>query len=197
MRQFLLVTGVLILLAGCASTPEPVPTGTQEDWLAHRDDIAALRSWDLSGRIAVSNEDQGWSAQFDWRQREDRFHIRLRGPLGQGAVELLGDTRGVHLLQPGKPTVSAPSAELLLEQQTGWRLPVSGLQFWLRGLPVPGVDSDFQVDVQGRLIDLRQYDWTIDYKAYQETGPHWLPQRMKLEDPSLRVKFVVDQWRLI
>ena len=134
---------------------------------------------------------------FRSRQREDRFHIRLRGPLGQGAIELLGDSRGVHLLQPGKPAVSAPSAELLLQQQTGWRLPVSSLQFWLRGLPVPGVESDFQVDVQGRLIDLRQYNWIIDYDTYHETGAHWLPQRMKLEDPPLRVKFVVDQWRLI
>lgn len=194
--RWLPLLALLVFLAGCASSPEVIQTGSQADWIAHRNSIAALQHWQVQGRIAVSDDNQGWSANFDWQQHGESFRIRLRGPFGQGAVELLGDEKGVRLLQADKHVVYASSAEDLLHQQTGWRLPVSSLRFWLRGLPVPDVASNFRVDLQGRLIDLQQHDWSIDYSRYQQLENYSLPDRLKLEDGSLRVKFVVDRWQL-
>lgn len=194
--RWLPVLVLLVLAIGCATAPEVVRIGSQADWLLHRDAISTLDRWQVRGRVAVSNDDQGWSAHFDWQQQGESFHIRLRGPFGQGAIELLGDSQGVRLLQADKRTIYAESAEVLLEQHTGWRLPVSSLRFWLLGLPVPGTASSFEVDLQGRLIDLQQYDWDINYNRYQQQEKFFLPVRLKLEDKALKVKFVVDQWQL-
>ena len=128
----------LLVLSGCATRPPVSPADSEANWLAHQAALETLTHWRVQGRIAVRTDSEGWSANFDWKQQGEDYRIRVRGPFGQGAVELHGNGRGVWLKRADQPPVFALNPEALLEQETGWQLPVEGLSSWLRGLPVPG-----------------------------------------------------------
>jgi outer membrane lipoprotein LolB len=186
----------LFLLAGCATRPPVSEPVSEAAWLAHQALLETLTDWQARGRVAVRTGEDGWNAHFDWHQQGQDYLIRLRGPFGQGAVELQGNGRGVWLKRADQPAVFALDPETLLEQQTGWQLPVAGLSSWLRGLPVAELDGDLHWDGQGRLLQLRQNGWQIDYSRYQEQGNLQLPQKFKLERDTVKVRFVIDDWQL-
>jgi outer membrane lipoprotein LolB len=186
---------VLLVVAGCAVQP-PASEAPEAVWLEHQANIEQLTSWQVQGRLALRVRNEGWTAGFDWQQKEQAWHIRLSGPFGQGVVELHGDTRGVWLQQAGRAPVFATDPESLLEQETGWRLPVSGLAWWLRGIPAAGKTGDFQWDAQGRLAYLQQGGWQVDYRRYLQVGDYPLPDRLQMKRDSMHVKFVLDGWQL-
>jgi outer membrane lipoprotein LolB len=188
-------TLLLVSLAGCATRPPLPDPGAEAAWLAHRAELQRLTHWQVQGRAAVRAGEQGWTAHFDWQQNGEAYRIRLRGPFGQGAVELRGNADGVWLQRSEQPAVFATDPDTLLERQTGWRLPVSGLRAWLRGLPVEGQPADYQWDSQGALIEIDQHGWHIDYTAYRQDGALRLPVRLRLERDTLKVKFVIDNWQ--
>ena len=192
-RRLLPVLAVFIL--GCAAQPPRPGPQAQSAWLQHRATLEALHDWQVQGRVALRTDDEGWSANFDWQQRGSDYRIRLRGPFGQGAVELHGNELGVWLQQAEQLPVFALDAETLLEQQTGWRLPVAGLAAWLRGVPVAGTESELAWDAQGRLQHLAQNGWQIDYQRYLEKNALMLPQKLRLQRDSVRVKFIIDDWQ--
>ncbi len=195
--RWILPISVLLLIAGCATQPPVSEPVSDAVWLMHRARLAALTDWQVRGRVAVRTEDEGWNAHFDWYQQGPEYRIRLRGPFGQGAVELHGDGRGVWLKRADQDPVFALDPEALLEQQTGWRLPVAGLGAWLRGLPVEGnEDGDYQWDAQGRLLQLTQNGWLIQYGRYREEAGLQLPDKLKLERNSVKVRFVIDSWQV-
>jgi outer membrane lipoprotein LolB len=185
---------IFVFVAGCAARP-PLPERAAESvWLAHRASLESLTRWQVQGRVAVRNGEQGWNLNFDWRQQERDYQIRLRGPFGQGAVELHGNQYGVWLKRADRAAVFALDPETLLRRETGWRLPVAGLISWLRGLPVPGGEQRIQWDAEGRLLEIQQHGWQIDYRDYRLQGDLQLPAKLTLERDSIRVKFVIDAW---
>ena len=187
---------VVATLAACATRPPVSAPATQAAWLAHRASIEALTHWQVQGRVAVRAEDEGWSAHFDWKQTDQDYQIRLRGPFGQGAVELHGNGQGVWLKRADHAPVFAVNPELLLQQETGWRLPVAGLSSWLRGLPVAGDEhNNLQWDEHGRLREVEQNGWQIVYRSYELQGEVQLPEKLQLSRDSLLVKFVIDDWQ--
>jgi outer membrane lipoprotein LolB len=131
-----------------------------------------------------------------WVQQQDKYDIRISGPLGRGATRLQGSQQGVVLDMAGQPTMQALSAEALLEQQTGWRLPVEHLLWWVRGLPAPDSASRLQLDSQSRLARLAQAGWTLEYSRYQEVNGLQLPQRLQLSADNILLTLVITQWNL-
>jgi len=185
-----------MLCSACATQAPlhaPVDPGERE---ARRQALLALESWELHGRIAVRAGKDGWSAGFDWRQADKDYRIQLRGPFGQGALKLEGDPRGVWLTRAGQPAVFSTDPEALLEQESGWRLPIIGLARWLRGLPGKQGSAVSQRDTAGRLVSLQQRGWQIDYSDYQSYGDYVLPTRLVLQRQDLRVKVLIDRWEL-
>ena len=185
----------LFVLSGCATRPPVSPAASEASWLAHQAALETLTHWQVQGRIAVRAASEGWSANFDWKQQGDDYRIRVRGPFGQGAVELQGNGLGVWLKRADQPPVFALNPEALLEQETGWQLPVAGLSSWLRGLPVPGGQPDIAWDAQGRLLQIEQNGWQIRYSRYLAQGDFQLPEKLRMQRDSLQVKFIIDGWQ--
>lgn len=186
----------LLLAAGCATQPPISSPADEAIWLAHQARVEALSDWQVQGRVAISREQEGWNANFDWQQRGDEYRIRLRGPFGQGAIELHGNPAGVWLKQKDKLPVYARDADALLEAEIGWRLPVAGLSSWLRGLPETDTPATFDWDAEGHLRRLTQANWDIDYRRYQAVDELSLPDRLRLSRDSLLVKVVIDHWQI-
>jgi outer membrane lipoprotein LolB len=86
----------------------------------------------------------------------------------------------------------AADAEALTEQTLGFRLPLAGLADWVRARPGPG-PSQVRKDDGGRITELEQSGWKIEYLEWGEDGR--LPARMKLSYPGLELRLAIAQWK--
>lgn len=187
----------IALLAACSNLHQRETLelgGDTQAWQVHRQSVEPLQAWLINGKLGVRAPQESGSGTLYWEQEGERYDIRLSGPLGRGATQLQGDNRGIVLDIAGQPTLYADSAEELLEQQIGWRLPVEHLLWWVRGLPAPDSPSRLQLDTESRLARLNQSGWTIEYSRYQTVGDLQLPQRMQLSGHDVLLTLVVTNW---
>lgn len=185
----------LALAGGCARTP-PLPD-TALAWERHRLVVAGLQSWQLRGRAGVRAGREGVNAAVQWEQEgPERYRLRLSGPFSQGGFELQASADGVELRTAGGEVLRAGDAAALVEQATGWRLPVSALRYWVRGLPVPDLPvQKLELDRAGRLAALEQAGWALRITGYGRFEGLDLPRALVLENPRLQLKLAVHAWR--
>lgn len=184
---------LVVLLSGCAAGPPAGPPGADTITAADR---AAISNWQFHGRVSLTQGEQGWHAGLNWETRADQYRLQVSGPLGQGALLLTGDEHGVTLVDGEGRVYMATDAEGVLLQVAGWQLPVSGLQYWVRGLPVPDAAVEATHDADGRLQQLVQSGWTITYQRYQDVAGSAWPSKMRLVRDDLAVRLVIDHWQL-
>lgn len=162
-----------------------------------------IQHWELRGRLAVRVEERGGQASLTWKRSAAQQDIRLNGPLGRGAVRVTQNEAGARLQDSEQRVFLASNAEALLYDYTSWRLPLTNLNFWVRGVPVPGLSSSQELDDAGRLLTLRQQGWLVQYQGYVQSGAHVLPNRltltysanpMNLDTPPMEVRIVIDRW---
>lgn len=205
----LVAAGAALALAACAGVPERVPpSDVQAAWQAHSAAIAALGTWKAQGRIALRTPAEGGSASLTWQRTPVHQTIDLVGPFGGGRVHLRQDNQGA-ILKSGAREYRAEDATQLLHRVTGWQLPLAGLDYWVRGLPVPG-RTTLDLDAYGRLKTLMQFGWTIEYIDYQRIDNVELPSKLVLtrrltdaesapsetQAGSLEVRLVIQRWTL-
>lgn len=168
--------------------------GDAAAWKAHRQAVEPIVSWTLQGKLGMRSPQQSGSGTLLWLQWQDNYDIRLSGPLGRGATRITGSPAGIVLEMAGQEPLHAATAEDLLEQQIGWRLPVEHLLWWVRGLPAPNSPSRLQLDIESRLARLQQSGWTIEYSRYQDVDGVQLPQRMQLAGQDILLTLIITQW---
>ncbi len=194
----LLIPALVLLLAGCTGLgpQESIEgPGNKEDWTTHKALVSEIDGWQISGKIGIRAPQDSGSGTLFWLQRQDYFDIRLSGPLGRGATRLTGRPDAVALEVAGQGRFEAESPEALVESQLGWQLPVSNLLWWVRGLPAPDSRSRIALDGNGRLANLQQDGWDIQYLGYSEEAGYELPSRIKLAGRDLQITLVVKDWQ--
>jgi outer membrane lipoprotein LolB len=177
---------LILLLTACAVTP-PLK-GTRS--------AAEFTDWQLNGRIALTHGEQGWHASLLWQEQADGYQLKLSGPLGQGGFQLAGDEHGVVLVDAEGHSSFARDGDALLLQATGWQLPVVGMRYWVRGLPVPDIEATTVYDDSGLLSRLEQSGWVINYHKYQLVEGASVPSKMQLARDDVSVRLVIKQWQL-
>ncbi len=197
LRSLLVVSG-LLLLSGCSlfSQQETLQgQGTSAHWQAHKQQVSAIDGWQISGKLGIRAPSDSGSATLFWLQRQDYFDIRLSCPLGSGAARLSGRPDDVLLDIANQGQFRANSPEDLLETRLGWRLPVSHLFWWVRGLPAPDSKSQVTLDGNSHLAQLEQDGWHIEYLGYSEQNGYALPERIKLQGADLQITLVIKDWQ--
>lgn len=175
---------LLALTAGCATTPPGIPS----------DAIFPLpANWTLQGRIGIQAGEQSLSGQIHWQHSVETDEVLLTSPLGQGVARIVRDVDGVALEVPNQPTRRAPDAESLTREALGYTLPVAGLAWWMQARPDP--DSTFEAtrDDAGRLTQLKQHGWVIDYLQYSADGR---PRKLAVTREGLEIRLVADGWQV-
>lgn len=171
-------------------------TAAETTKIAATSSASAVTSWDLSGAMAARSKNKGWNASINWLQRgSSQYQIRLFGPLGSGTV-MINKSGGLVTLRDGAKRASSASGEELLKQQTGVRLPVNNLYYWVRGLPAPGSVQSAQRDAGNRLVVLKQGGYVIEYGQYTNVGKAVLPTVIKLQGNGVFIKLVVKRWKI-
>jgi len=201
--RFILVTILALFLQSCATisrTPQTTTPSSEAatvpttSWAERKIALSHLQQWDLRGKLGITTAQDSGSATLNWQQNHDAFHISLMGPLGASGVTIDGNTHAVRLTNAKGKTFTAANPEQLLAEQTGWRLPISYLKYWAKGLPVPNLPEQGQWDNEHRLQELSQGGWRISYQAYARARGLDLPSRMVIQQPGFRAKLVIYSW---
>lgn len=196
--RHLVIALLLVAVAACSTQPPKPGNQAQARWQSRQAQLLQLDHWNLRGRISLVMPGEAWQADLVWVQQQRQFDIKLIAPLGQGTLALQGDPNGAELRSSQSPQpVRAPDPETLLYQQTGWRMPVDGLRFWVRGLPAPGGDPQLRLDDQGRLAALEQFGWHIEFVRYQDRNGTDLPDKIFLRKEDLSVRVLIRNWESI
>ena len=184
----ILIPIALLALQGCSGlTTRPATSGQA---FAHNRELS---HWQLSGKIGIRSPRGADSAYLNWLQCGERYQIRINGPLGSGAVKLLGEPGLVTLLNGGEPTIVAASPEQLLMEQFGWQLPLSQLVYWVRGIPAP------QQPWGPEPLGFEQDGWQLSFPSQTEQQHYQLPAKAvaQQQQQELKVILIVKEWQLL
>jgi len=194
-----------VTLTSCATVKPTAAPSTQaqtaqvkpESWEQRTKQLAAIKSWQINGKIAVRTPKDSGSATIDWQQRHQRFLISLTGPLGSHNLKLTGEPGLVTAQSADGKHASANSAEQLLAEQWGFKVPVSRLNYWVRGLPAPGVASRTHFDASGNKLDqLVQQGWLVQFLSYKSVNGIELPNKIFISSAALKVRMMIYQWQV-
>lgn len=196
--RWLVVGFAVLLLSACSSMPVAPSrvANPAQSWQQHQQQLQALQHWQLSGEVGVVVKQQGQAANIAWTQAGSQLTIELYGPLGLGTDTITGAPGHVVLVTHDHKRFVASDGQQLMQEVLGWSLPVSGLTFWVVGLPVPGQPADDQLNEYGTLASLQQEGWNIQYLQYAVIDGYILPTRMRLQQGDVRVVMAVSQWRV-
>ncbi|WP_297361066.1 lipoprotein insertase outer membrane protein LolB [Acidiferrobacter sp.] len=201
MRRF--IAGLLVvLLAGCATIPPTAVRYPQRVWRTHRARMMAIRRFRVSAQSGVHAGHHGGTLALHWRVAPTAYQMTGYGPFGRLIFRLRADAEGARLWT-GRGHFAGASASRLLWRLTGWRLPVAGLRFWIRGIPAPGPVTGRTLDRTGLLASLRQDGWTIRYRRYRPTPSGRLPRLLTLTHAvttggsPVVVTIRIDRWDVI
>lgn len=184
-----------LLLAGCATLP-PDAGGNQQQaerqWALQQQRAAAITEFALQGRVAGGTP--RLSAALAWTQYTDgRYELQLSGPLGIGAIRVEGDAESATITRRGD-AVQTDHPQQWLEQQTGLRVPLRNLHWWVRGVPAPGSAAQLRVTAGGEVRELQQEGWILRYGPYADTARGLLPKRLDATQADTTLTFLLDDW---
>lgn len=207
----LLLALAVVGLSACAGQPvrQAPPIAAAAALSAQRAREAALQAdpdWSLAGRVALSNGRQGGSGRLDWQQAGARYAVSLSAPVTRQSWRLSGEPGGAVLEGlDGGPRHGADPGRLL-QESTGWEIPVAALPDWLRGVRAPAQGpAEMAFGEDGRLATMEQGGWRIAYADWRLPAPVAdpmapvvsqvaLPHRIEATRGQARVRLVVDAW---
>jgi outer membrane lipoprotein LolB len=149
----------------------------------------------LTGRIAVKHNGNRSLSGVRWAHYAGADEFLLLAPFGQTVARIRSDMRGAVLDMPFKH-YSAQDADELTQQVLGWRLPLSGLRYWVLALPAPQSTFDIEHDANGQVILLSQDGWVIRYTRYAVQTPDSLPLRLAMQRDGLEIQLLIDEWEI-
>jgi outer membrane lipoprotein LolB len=164
------------LLAACATQGFQLPAQDLE--------------FELAGRIAMKVRDEAVSGNIAWRHSAREDELLLTSPLGQGLARIVRAGDKVALTTQDGRELHAADAESLTEQALGFRLPLAGLADWVRARPAQGPVLT-RKDAEGRLAQLEQFGWKVEYLEYAGK----LPSRLNLTYPGVQLRLAISDWK--
>lgn len=205
MRYLLLLALAVSMLSGCSTTSQPAPDdGVSADtknrnWKQRQAALSSMPSWTLLGRASVTYRGDNWPFGIDWQQpASNRYTMQIKHPLTQTTVaDVVKTTNSVSLTANGRQYQDT-SAERLIEKHLKVRIPVEGMQSWVRGIAAPGYAvSGLQLDAFGRPLALQQAGWNIKYGDYPGRNVDALPglvQVSRTVPQPVQVKMRIRKW---
>lgn len=186
LKKFFLMI-CLLSLVGCA-TVSPVKMPPTYSRAKQIKQFQAIKNWHLTGVLSIRTQNAGDSLHWSWQQNNKNYLILLSGPLGLGTIRVTGKPHVVLLERSDGKKFSAPSADQLLAEQTGWPLPIENLFYWIRTLPAPNASYQTKLNTNQQIATLIQDDWVIQY---QYANNKIFPTQIILKNTGILIKIIV------
>lgn len=189
---------LITLLQACATAPQPAGDSPDAE-RRYGERLARLQAadhWVVEGRLAVRDGDDGGSGKLRWRTEPAGSRLDFHGALGRGAWRLRVSPDEAVLTLADGAEYRAVSVDRLIAEQIGWRVPVSELSWWIRGLAAPDGKARRSLGETGVLLDLQQAGWSIEFERYRLFGSELMPALVVARQGERQVKFAVRDWTL-
>lgn len=172
---------VAIVLSACAAVP-----------LAPRDP----QPFDIVGRALVTYSAGSMTANLRWEHAAAEDQIWLMTPTGQTLAYIVDSAQGATLTRSDRRQYRARSVEALTQQALGWSLPLSLLQYWVRGQPAPGsTPENVQRGPDNALRALNQNGWQVAFIYHPDGAMSGRVRTLDLSDGPNQIRLVIDTWR--
>jgi outer membrane lipoprotein LolB len=183
-----------LALSGCSTLMKKDEQKTAEaNWARHQAAIARITHFDLHARVS-SGGLFGIKGDLRWQQHDDgSFDVRVSGPFGIGAVSIRGTEEEVEV-KTKNGTYKTRDPERWIKDRMGWTLPLLGLRHWVQGVPWGHSESKLELDLDGRVVELRQDGWKLDYQEYQQIAGTPLPRLFTIANNDVKIKVLIDRW---
>jgi len=199
LQRTIFLAVVLVVVTACSRYGDLADDSLRQSLWAEQQAVAAeVTQWNLYARAALQLEIGFYSIGIRWQRHENgRFTMLLDAPFGQGVlrIDALGPEEFRLQLPDGQLFVNS-TVEALMVDVVGWSLPISGLDYWIRGLPYPDDDFRHRLDSKGRAKSIRQAGWDIAYLDYfARVGEPPLPRKLTLTNEEVVLKLVIERWQ--
>ncbi len=188
-RAPFVVLFIFLLLTGCTSTPEEIPPHD----LTH---VNQIKNFEVSGKAAFISPNKKESVNFYWQQTGDDYFIRFTTFLGIEVAKITGGKKHI-VIEADNEEYASFEPEKMLEEITGWKIPVRHLSKWLTGNAKGFVLKRYEdIDKPKRVLARVNADdeWQIDYNSYTPVHQLLLPNKIKLKKYKARVQFSLNKW---
>lgn len=189
---------LITLMFGCATPPIkpvkiPVPAELREQQLKQ------LTSWKIKGKIAFITESERESANLYWQKAPENQRFNVTSTLGISVFSIQSTEEEHTILIDGKK-YQGRDLDHLLAQVTGYQLPISALEMWLKGTRYQPQDQ-FTYDEQTKLpselaTDYLGHKWNVTYKNYGLQNNYALAHRLRIERDGLTVIIKINRWEV-
>ena len=192
-----LITASLTIILTACSTLQPTPPENYHrlTWSKRLIQLNSLNKWSLRGSFSIHYANRTDIASYQWKQNHENYQIKISSPLNLVHLDLYGNKQQITLQKSAHEIYTATTPEELLAQQVGWELPIANLVYWIKGMPAPESHYKIKLDCYNHLIALKQQGWLIKYPAFTEMNGIDLPHTINLENPQLKIKMVVKEWK--
>lgn len=195
-NRVVILSVLTALCAGCASLPKQSATERGIAWHRHEAAMLKMKEWSLDGQFGLRVGHRGWTAGMHWQETGNHYRIDIYGPLGRTVAVISGYPGDVVLHSSHGKLYHASTAADLMKQVLGWSLPVAGMRYWVRGIPIPDKPVVAQkLDGFGRLSYLKQSGWIIRYSEYNYNTFKARPTRLTMTQGKVRLNVVINEWR--
>lgn len=133
--------------------------------------------FELNGKIAARYGAESFAGNVAWRHAERSDEMLLSTPLGQGVARIVREGQAITLTTAEPKEYRAGDAESLTEQVLGFRVPLTGLAQWVRGLPAP---------------ELEARGWKVEY---QDHDAQQRPTRLRITYPGIDLRLAITEWK--
>jgi outer membrane lipoprotein LolB len=157
--------------------------------------IAAMHTWQVKGKLAIIATNHNLTTNFQWQQDKQNLMINFTNSIGFGTATLTNYNHYYQLVTSDGQTLTSDDLESLLVPKFGINLPINSLAYWLRGLADPQLKIDFQrKDAKNLVTNLTQQGWHIEYASYKAYNGIFLPCKIYLTTPKVRIKIFIINW---
>jgi outer membrane lipoprotein LolB len=185
---------LVLALAGCAAPRVKPDADLLARQSARERALAAEPSWQLSGRLGVSDGHDGGSGSLQWRQDRDAFRFSVHAPVTGKTWVLSGDAHHAVLEGLREQAIEGTDAAQLLEREVGWHVPVAELTSWARAARAAG-EARIEFRSDGLPAVIEQDGWKIEYPDYDDAHQPPLPRKIFASRGDYRVRLSVNQWQ--
>ena len=197
LTRLLQVLSVLVILSACSGVAVKEPPGDrQAAYQARAETLTSIPDWGFTGKLSLDDGEEGGSGRLQWSVEQDNSVLEFHGAMGRGAWRLETGPGGAILSEANGHVQKADHVNELIQERIGWPVPVDALQWWVRGLAAPGEPDVEELDENGLLVRLEQFDWSVEFNRYDSKTGLALPARLEATRGSYRVKLAIGRWQM-
>ena len=190
-----LLLAVLLLPACITISKLPSVEDAKQEWDDRISYLYEQQNWTAHIALVGNSHQQKFKVRVIWKQQSENYQIKLRDFIGRTIAIIDGTPSGVVAKTSKGERYQGDDAEALINELFAINLPVTGMRYWLQGVPMPNETIDHvELDDNGLAKNLNQQGWAISYPQYVQNQPYKMPGLVNLEFENIKLTAKISQW---